>query len=168
MREATVGHLLRGDGRNTQVLLGQRIKTLFCGGIWNGPGGKFEEEDRENALACLVRELREEIGVKIRKPSARHFATLDCYIPNGSGHQLEQRVHFFNITGWNGEPQPLEGYSQLKWFSLRKLPWKRMHSDRTIWLPLALKEPEKMLRVEIFYGDAGLKTVVKAALQFVE
>jgi 8-oxo-dGTP diphosphatase len=50
--------LVDPDGR---VLLAQRPEGRALAGLWEFPGGKLEEG--ETPEACLIRELREELGV---------------------------------------------------------------------------------------------------------
>ena len=51
MREATVCHLLRGLGQDTEVLLCKR-QSLFFNGVWNGPGGKLEPGETIFKCGC--------------------------------------------------------------------------------------------------------------------
>lgn len=51
-----------------QVLISRRAKDGVLGGFWEFPGGKLEPG--ESAEACVVRELREELGVEVRPTSA--------------------------------------------------------------------------------------------------
>ena len=66
-RKATPHHtvtaaVIRRDGR---VLLAQRPKSGLLGGLWEFPGGTKEETDPD-LQACLLREIREELGVSVR------------------------------------------------------------------------------------------------------
>ena len=171
LREATVGHLLRGSGQETEVLLGLR-DSLFLNGVWNGPGGKLEPG--ESIPIGLKREVREEIEVEIDLTSAKHFATADFYhpVPGSVTYTHEWRVHYFRITRWSGEPRPVEGFRELRWFLLHALPYEKMVVDQVAWLPLALSHLRNgngsLLKVVIFYGDNKLKTVARGQFQFVE
>jgi A/G-specific adenine glycosylase len=51
---------IRDDGA---VLVAQRSVDDMLGGLWEFPGGKCE--DGETLLVCLVREMREELGVEV-------------------------------------------------------------------------------------------------------
>jgi A/G-specific adenine glycosylase len=50
--------------RNTKILLAKRPSKGLLGGMWEFPGGKVEKG--ESLEDCLVREIREELGVGIR------------------------------------------------------------------------------------------------------
>lgn len=54
--------IIRRDGR---VLLAQRPKDGLLGGLWEFPGGTLEDTD-EDLTACLMREIREELGVGLQ------------------------------------------------------------------------------------------------------
>jgi len=53
--------IIRRDGR---LLITRRRKGSHLGGMWEFPGGK--QEPNETLAACLVREIREELGVTVR------------------------------------------------------------------------------------------------------
>ncbi len=167
MKEATVGHLLRGSGDQQEVLLGRREADLFCGGIWNGAGGKMRKS--ESPRVGLRREIEEEWGVRIDIRTLVHFATLDFYHPHLSGeHSLEWRVHFYQVTTWQGEPRLIEGFSELKWFKRSAMPYEEMNIDNQVWLPMTQNgiASGRLLMGEVFYGDAGMKTIDKVAFRF--
>jgi 8-oxo-dGTP diphosphatase len=62
MRVVVAGVIERGDRR---ILIGQRRRRDTSPLKWEFPGGKVEEA--ESAEAALERELREELGVTLRK-----------------------------------------------------------------------------------------------------
>jgi 8-oxo-dGTP diphosphatase len=62
MRVVVAGVIERGDRR---ILIGQRRRDDSSPLKWEFPGGKVEEG--ETAEAALERELREELGVTLRK-----------------------------------------------------------------------------------------------------
>ncbi len=53
--------IIERDGR---VLAAQRSETMSMPLKWEFPGGKLE--DGENPAECLIREIREELGVDLR------------------------------------------------------------------------------------------------------
>lgn len=88
--------IIRKEGK---LLIAQRHLTDSFGGYWEFPGGKFEPE--ETVEACLVREVLEELGVRIRpwKMLCRH------------SHELPERkivLHFYLCDWTEGEPAALD------------------------------------------------------------
>ncbi|MDX1976875.1 MAG: 8-oxo-dGTP diphosphatase MutT [Pseudanabaenaceae cyanobacterium bins.68] len=56
----------------SQVLIDQRLPEGDFGGFWEFPGGKIEPN--ESAIACIEREIREELGIDIAV--GEHLLTL--------------------------------------------------------------------------------------------
>ncbi len=54
-----VGIVLKGE----LLLIDQRLETSMLGGLWEFPGGKIEEG--ETPAQCVVREIKEEIGIDV-------------------------------------------------------------------------------------------------------
>jgi len=59
------------------------------------PGGKYEEG--ENAEACLRRELKEELQIKIN--SIKHFKTYKMDKAAHSSHPLILELYFIDVSG---------------------------------------------------------------------
>lgn len=96
------GILRRRDG---QVLIAERIGDSPFAGLWEFPGGKVAGGESLND--ALRRELREELGVRIRAWS--HLMRLD--------HRYADRrvnIDFFLVDRWQGSPLGLDGQS-LRW-----------------------------------------------------
>jgi 8-oxo-dGTP diphosphatase len=85
--------------RPGEFLLAQRPEGKPYPGYWEFPGGKIEPG--EDARAALVRELREELGIEVRAATP-WITRLYTYT------HATVRLHFFRVTAWEGEPQPLE------------------------------------------------------------
>ncbi|MEO0514695.1 MAG: 8-oxo-dGTP diphosphatase MutT [Planctomycetota bacterium] len=68
--EVAVGvtHRLHPSTGRPEVLISRRAKDGVLGGYWEFPGGKLDPG--ESAEACVVRELREELGIEVRPTSA--------------------------------------------------------------------------------------------------
>ncbi len=101
------GALARGDGC---WLMHKRPLNKHHGGLWEFPGGKVESE--ESPRLALVRELEEELGIRVRVEDCETtvFALDD---PEPSRSTIV--ILLYTITQWNGEPQALEG-EEIGWF----------------------------------------------------
>ena len=88
--------LIFHDGK---VLITQRHAGAHLGGLWEFPGGKREAD--ESFQECLVREIREELGVEI---------SVGELFEEISHTYTEKSVHlkFFTCRLLSGEPQPLD------------------------------------------------------------
>lgn len=98
--------------RDGKLLITQRQADAHLGGLWEFPGGK--RETGETFEQCLVRELREELGVEAR--AGELFEAVTHAYPGKRVH-----VKFFVCELTMGEPQPL-GCAALKWVSRPELP----------------------------------------------
>ncbi len=99
--------------RDGQFLLAQRQEDGLLGGLWEFPGGTFEDTDAD-LPACLSREIQEELGVQIRVGSAfgqyRHAYT----------HFKITLQAFLCELLPDQEPQPLEA-ADLVWVGAEDL-----------------------------------------------
>jgi mutator protein MutT len=84
--------------RADKVLICQRPDGRSFAGYWEFPGGK--REPGETLHACLEREVREELAIRIRPISA--LSTIDYDYPRG-----RIRLHPFVCEHEHGEPQLL-------------------------------------------------------------
>ena len=103
--EVAAAVIERPDGA---FLLAQRPEGKPYSGYWEFPGGKIE--DGEAAEVALARELREELGIAVRESTpwiTRTYAYTHATV----------RLHFFRVSAWDGEPQPLEDQA-IKWQSV--------------------------------------------------
>lgn len=103
--DVAVGVLLRPDGT---ILLGNRPADKPWPGWWELPGGKLEPG--ESVMQALARELHEELGIQIH--TATPWVTYVHAYPTTT-----VRLAFCRVTGWDGEPQGLEG-QLLRWVPL--------------------------------------------------
>lgn len=104
----------QGRGESALVLLGRRAANReFYPDVWDVLGGHLEPG--ETSEQALVRELREEIGVR---PTA--WASLGVFretLPDGNGSII---LHLYAVTSWNGAPRNLssEEHSEVSWFAV--------------------------------------------------
>ena len=103
-----VAAVIRADGK---ILITQRPDDVHLAGLWEFPGGKVQAG--ETLERALVREIREELGIKIRVND--EFFTVDHDYPGKS-----VRLHFFNCTIADGEPEAL-GVADLRWVAAADL-----------------------------------------------
>jgi len=94
-----------------RLLIAQRHADAHLGGLWEFPGGK--RESGETFEQCLVREIREELGVEISVGELFEEITHDY--PDKSVH-----LKFFICRLVSGEPQPL-GCAAVKWIQKAQL-----------------------------------------------
>jgi mutator protein MutT len=91
--------------RQGELLITQRQATSHLGGCWEFPGGK--REAGETFEQCLVREIREELGVEIAVGEL--FEEISHAYPEKSVH-----LKFFLCKLLSGEPRPLD-CAAVKW-----------------------------------------------------
>lgn len=97
--------------RNNKILITRRFDNVHLAGFWEFPGGKVEpDEALETALA---REILEELGLRIRV-EYEYFSVQHDY-PDRT-----VRLHFFNCSIIEGEPQALE-VADLRWVEPHEL-----------------------------------------------
>jgi 8-oxo-dGTP diphosphatase len=99
--------------RDGKILIGQRRRNDTHAYKWEFPGGKVEP--RENPAQALVRELREELGIKAR--IGPEIVRYDHSYPRGALIHLV----FFRVTEFEGEPEAL-AFEKIAWAELPKLP----------------------------------------------
>jgi mutator protein MutT len=85
--------------RDGKLLITRRHAKSHLGGLWEFPGGK--RESGETFEQCLVREIREELGVEI--VVGELFEEVSHAYPEKS-----VRLKFFVCQLRSGEPQPLD------------------------------------------------------------
>jgi len=90
-----------------RVLLGQRAAGTWYPGYWEFPGGKVEAG--ETPVAALVRELGEELAISLVGAQVAPWLTRRHHYPHA-----EVTLHFFQVWGWQGVPQPLV-HAALSW-----------------------------------------------------
>ncbi|OPZ72943.1 MAG: putative A/G-specific adenine glycosylase YfhQ [bacterium ADurb.Bin478] len=91
--------------RQGRILLARRLEQGLLGGLWEFPGGKREKG--ETLEQTVVREVREELGVRVRV--REFFIKVD--------HQYSHfsvTLHVFHCDWVSGSPQPL-GCSDWRW-----------------------------------------------------
>jgi len=97
--------------RDGKLLITQRHVKSHLGGLWEFPGGK--REVGETFEQCLIREIREELGVEISVGEL--FEDISHTYPEKS-----VRLKFFICRLLSGDPQPLD-CAAVRWVEKNEL-----------------------------------------------
>src|SRR5215467_4454036 len=118
--------------RNGKLLITQRPMDVHLAGLWEFPGGKVEPE--ETLEQALVREIQEEIGVKIQI-LGEYFQVEHAY-PTKS-----VQLHFFDCAILEGDPIPLH-VANLRWVAREELDFFSFpEADRELIFRLRTRPP---------------------------
>ena len=125
LRNMTAIYLLKGE----QVLLLFRKGGRVVSDVWTGSaGGHFESFELNDARGCVLRELREELGLgeeDLEGLTMRYVA-----LRNTKG-EIRQNYYFFARLRDSAPSQLRSAEGELKWFSLDAL--------ETVEMPLSAK-----------------------------
>lgn len=103
--------------KDNQILLSRRYNTGFHDGEYSLPAGHLD--GNETLIEAMVREIKEEIGVKLNPKDLKLVHVMHRKEPN------EERINFFfRAEKWEGKAQILEPHKcdGLRWFELNNLP----------------------------------------------
>ena len=121
--------------RDGQYLMLHRVKKKndVNKDKWIGVGGKFEPG--EDAVACAMREVREETGLTMNAPLYRGI--VDFFCPPWP----TERMHLFTCTDFTGEMRVCDE-GDLEWVDKKSVPslpiWE---GDKIFFALLAKNEP---------------------------
>ena len=101
-----------------RLLLARRARPPYAG-MWDLPGGFLEAG--EEPLGALRRELREEIGVGVRRVRLIGFVT-DTYGPRG----VVVLSAVYRVTPTSTRVRPADDVSEARWFRRREIPYRRI------------------------------------------
>ena len=101
-----------------RVLLARRARPPYAG-MWDVPGGFLEAG--EEPFGALRRELREEIGVGIRRARLIGFAT-DQYGPRG----VAVLAVVYRVTPTSSRVRPADDVSEARWFRRGEIPYRQI------------------------------------------
>lgn len=97
--------------RNKEFLIGQRMPEDTYGGYWEFPGGK--KNPKETFENCVVREIDEELGVKIEV----HRKLMEIK------KRFREKIiwlNFFICSYVSGDPKPIE-CQNVRWVNISEL-----------------------------------------------
>lgn len=115
------------DGK---FLMQRKDDKKFGGGKWNAPGGKIAEG--ETPEACVVREVFEETGLKIR--NLNYHGLLKFFL---KGNPF-WAVHVYTTKNFSGVLKDSSAEGILEWLPKNNLPYDKMWPDDRHWLPLVI------------------------------
>jgi ADP-ribose pyrophosphatase YjhB (NUDIX family) len=101
-----------------RVLLGRRAREPYAG-TWDLPGGFLE--GGELPLPGLRRELREELGVGIRRAVLVGFAS-DRYGPGG----VDVLAAVYRVTPTSRRVRAHDDVAEARWFPVARVPYRRI------------------------------------------
>lgn len=106
--DVAVGVIRDVSGR---ILISKRLAGAHQGGLWEFPGGKFE--NHETAAQALSRELFEELNITVKNSSPLIRINFDY-------PEAKVRLHVRTVDGFVGEVIAKEG-QLFKWVSLQEI-----------------------------------------------
>lgn len=96
--------------RGGRVLLGKRTSKVRFAGMWDAFGG--HREAGETPVHTLVRELFEELGIRVTEAKFLHE-----YEDRDPTSKQTYHHHLYLVTGWRGEPRIAnDEHSEIRWF----------------------------------------------------
>lgn len=102
-----------------KVLLARRCNTGYEDGKYSIPAGHVEEN--ETVLDCLIREAKEEIGLKLKNTDLR----LEHVMHRKKRAETDERLDLFYLCkNWSGKPKICEPdkCDDLRWCDVENLP----------------------------------------------
>jgi len=122
--EATLCHVVDGD----RTLLIRKRRGVGAGKLV-GPGGKLEGD--ETPRECVVREVREELGIRVRDPA--YVGAFAYWADDWSAV-----VHVFRASSYDGTPSETDEAVPV-WAPVDNLPTEEMWETDREWLPSVLE-----------------------------
>lgn len=137
--------------QNDEVLLGLRKKVSLGLGenLIAGIGGKVGDNPEikdETFSEALIRECREEIGIKIT--SFEEMGKVRFIFPHKP--KWNQVVKVYVVSKWEGIPQETEAIKPL-WYKIDELPKEQMWDDNSYWVPKVLSGEK--INIVFLYGE---------------
>jgi 8-oxo-dGTP diphosphatase len=111
--------------RQEHVLLALRQGTGFADGMWNLPSGKAE--NTETAVAAVIREAHEELGIRLSSHEINFAATVHCRnsdtdVRLGLFFQVAVKETPLDVP-YNAEPHKC---AKIAWYPMSMLPANTM------------------------------------------
>ena len=105
--------------RNQKVLLLYRQGGRVVNNVWTGSaGGHFENSELNDATACILREMREELGLLPEDIDGLALRYITLRKTNG---EIRQNYYFFANLKESVHDHPESNEGICKWFSLDEI-----------------------------------------------
>jgi len=115
LRNMTAIYLFKGE----QVLLLFKQGGRVVSNVWTGSaGGHFEENELNDAKACMLRELKEELGLCEENLKNLSFRYVTLRMAKG---EIRQNYYFFAELKDEVSEELVSCEGQLKWFPLNEI-----------------------------------------------
>lgn len=148
-------------GAEGRILIARRPQHLHQGGLWEFPGGKVEAG--ESVRAALVRELLEELGIRVQQ--ARPLLKVSHDYPD-----KQVLLDVWEVSRFSGEPHGAEG-QPLAWVTPRQLPeYAFPAANQPIVAAARLPEQYLITPAGLSHGEllAGLRQALAAGIRLVQ
>ncbi|MEN9880824.1 MAG: hypothetical protein RLZZ308_7 [Candidatus Parcubacteria bacterium] len=127
---ATVTLLVDDEGRvalarKKQAIHSETGSIEYSLGLYNGYGGKMDEEDI-TIEDTAIRELVEEAGVEANKEDLQKVFTAFFYIEKENSCEPFMEVVFFTLSTFDGVPVENNEMGEPEWFTKDALPYHDM------------------------------------------
>lgn len=144
MIESTICLPLLGTPPN-QVLLALKKRGFGVGKI-TGVGGKLEAG--EDAAHSAVREMAEEISIRVAVTDLRARGVIDFFFPFKPAWNM--RSTLFVVEKWQGTPCESDEVAPT-FYPFDQIPFEQMWADGRYWLPPILQN--KSIQARFVFGD---------------
>ena len=144
----TLGYILSPDRKDTLLVYRNRRPRDHHLGKYNGLGGKLRPD--EDVLSCLLREIREESGIRCEKIELRGTVNWTGFGPNG-----ENWLGFiFLITEFSGSPFEVNEEGELGWHPIKSLDTLPMWEGDRYFLPLVFDDDPRQFHGHMPYKNS--------------
>ncbi|KAF5289718.1 hypothetical protein FQA39_LY03635 [Lamprigera yunnana] len=129
--------------KTNKILLGLKTRG-FGAGLWNGFGGKVEQD--ELVIDGAARELKEESNLDVDNLTQLGIVTYE------EEHSAKRSiVHIFVTYSPKGTEKPSEEMNPIRWYPFEEIPYQKMQLDANMWYPYVLQD--ETFLAYIMYGQ---------------
>ena len=133
------------------MLLRNRKHNDLNEGKWIGVGGKFEEG--EDCNSCLLREVYEETGLRLKE------YTLRGLVKFYSDRWEAENMYLYTATSWTGELNENCSEGELRWIPVKDIPSLNLWEGDRLFME-ALSKGKNDIALSLYYEGDTLKKAV--------